>query len=52
MVSELEADPDLGKVSIGSPIGQALLGHQVDEVVEIEVPVGILKYKIKDIKRA
>jgi len=34
------------KISIGSPLGQAFLGHQEGEEVEIEVPIGILRYKI------
>ncbi len=34
------------KISIGSPLGQAFLGHHEGEEVEIEVPIGILRYKI------
>jgi len=34
------------KISIGSPLGQAFLGHQEGDEVEIEVPIGILRYKI------
>ena len=34
------------KISINSPLGQAFLGHQDGDEVEIEVPIGILKYKI------
>ncbi|GAG56393.1 unnamed protein product [marine sediment metagenome] len=34
------------KISINSPLGQAFLGHQEGEEVEIEVPIGILRYKI------
>ena len=34
------------KISISSPLGQAFLGHHEGEEVEIEVPIGILKYKI------
>ena len=34
------------KISLNSPLGQAFLGHQEGEEVEIEVPIGILKYKI------
>jgi transcription elongation factor GreA len=51
LVSHEEANYDEGKISIQSPIGKALLGHQVDDVVEIKVPVGILKYKITKIER-
>lgn len=34
------------KISLNSPLGQAFSGHQEGEEVEIEVPVGILRYKI------
>ncbi len=50
-VSEIEADYSQNKISITSPVGKALLGHKVDEVVEIKIPAGILKYKILGISR-
>ncbi|MBE3091667.1 MAG: GreA/GreB family elongation factor, partial [Candidatus Atribacteria bacterium] len=34
------------KISISSPLGRAFLSHQEGEEVEIEVPIGILRYKI------
>jgi len=34
------------KISLNSPLAQAFLGHQEGEEVEIEVPIGILRYKI------
>jgi transcription elongation factor GreA len=51
LVSELEADYNQNKVSVGSPVGEALLGHKENEVVEIKVPAGLLKYKIIKISR-
>ena len=51
LVSELEADFSQGKISVTSPIGKGLLGHKVNEKVEIEVPAGIIKYKILKISR-
>ncbi len=51
LVSELEADYNQGKISINSPVGQGLLGHKENEVVEIKIPAGILKYKIIKISR-
>ncbi len=51
LVSELEADYSQGKISVTSPIGKGLLGHKKNEIVEIEVPAGILKYKILKISR-
>lgn len=51
LVSEVEADFDQGKISVTSPVGKGLLGHKKDEVVEIQVPAGLLKYKILKIER-
>jgi len=34
------------KISLNSPLAQAFLGHQEGEEVVIEVPIGILRYKI------
>ena len=50
-VSELEADYAQGKISIDSPVGRGLLGHKEKEVVQINIPAGILKYKILKIWR-
>ncbi|MBU2035401.1 MAG: transcription elongation factor GreA [Candidatus Omnitrophota bacterium] len=51
LVSEEEADYSLGKVSTTSPVGRGLIGHKENEVVEIEIPAGTLKYKITGISR-
>ena len=45
-VPEDQIDFTQNKISINSPLGQAFLGHQEGEEVEIEVPIGILRYKI------
>jgi len=49
LVSQEEADLDQDKISVSSPIGKALLGKNVGAVVDIQVPAGLLKYKIVDI---
>ncbi|MBN2386839.1 MAG: transcription elongation factor GreA [Anaerolineales bacterium] len=46
MVGAKEADPRAGKISNESPIGAALMGHQVGEEVEAETPGGKIKLKI------
>ena len=46
IVSETEADYEEGKISLTSPVGKGLMGHKEGEVVEIEIPAGVLKYKI------
>ncbi len=51
LVSELEADYAQGKISITSPVGQGLLGHKENEIVEIKIPAGVLIYKIIKISR-
>ncbi|MCB0313282.1 MAG: GreA/GreB family elongation factor, partial [Calditrichaeota bacterium] len=40
------------KISVVSPVGKALLGKKVGEVVDIKVPAGLLKYEILDISPA
>ena len=50
IVGSTEADPDAGKISDESPIGQALLGKTKGEEVEINVPSGTMVYKIKNIE--
>ncbi len=51
LVSEMEANYAEGKISINSPIGKGLLGFKKDDVVEIKIPAGILKYKVLEISR-
>ena len=45
-----EADIKVGKISIGSPVGKALVGHMVDEEVKIVVPSGVRVYEVTDIE--
>jgi transcription elongation factor GreA len=51
LVSEIEADYSQNKISISSPVGKGLLNHKVNEIVEIKIPVGFLRYKILKISR-
>jgi transcription elongation factor GreA len=46
LVGPLEANPDEERISYESPIGQALFGRKVGEVVEIEIPAGKARYEI------
>ncbi len=50
-VSTEEADYASNKISVTSPIGQALMGRKVGEEVKIKVPAGILHYKVLKISR-
>ena len=46
LVGDGDEDYDNGKYLITSPIGQGLLGKKVGEVAEIEVPKGVIKFKV------
>ena len=46
IVPESEVDLMAKKISVESPIAQGLLGKKVGEIVEIEVPSGIMKFEI------
>ena len=50
IVSPHESNLLENKLSIKSPIAQALLGKKVGDTVEVEVPVGIQRFRIDDIK--
>lgn len=50
IVPEIDADVLENKISTDSPIGGAVVGAKVGEVVEVEVPKGLVKYKIVEIK--
>ena len=49
LVSEKEADLKLGKISVTSPIGKGLLGKQVGDTAQVQVPAGTLQFKIENI---
>ena len=51
IVADGEADLASGKISVNSPIGKGLLGKSVGDIAEIDVPSGILKFKILKISR-
>lgn len=49
IVGSTEANPDEGKISDQSPIGRALLGKKAGDEVEVEVPSGVIVYKIRHV---
>lgn len=51
IVGTAEADASSGKISDESPVGKALIGHTVGEVVVAEAPRGDMEFTILDIKR-
>jgi transcription elongation factor GreA len=46
IAGDLEADPSNGKISLLSPLGKALEGKKIDEMVSITLPSGQTDYKI------
>ena len=50
LVGTAEADPEAMRISNESPVGAAILGQKVGKVVEVQAPVGTIKYKIMKIK--
>ena len=51
IVGASEADPFNGKLSDESPVGMALLGHAIGDVVEVETPGGVKAFKILEISK-
>ncbi|MEJ2013684.1 MAG: transcription elongation factor GreA [Anaerolineales bacterium] len=50
IVGAAEANPKQGLISNESPLGQALLGKKIDDLVEVKAPDGTLKFRIVKIK--
>ena len=51
IVGSTEVDLAANKISNESPIGVALLGSKKNQVVEVQAPAGIMKYKILSITK-
>ena len=49
LVSPEEADLQQGKIALTSPVGNALMGSKLGEIVEAQVPAGIIKFEILSI---
>lgn len=49
IVGSAEADPFNGKISNESPIGSAIIGHKVGDIVEVDTPDGTIILKILEI---
>ncbi len=52
IVGSTEANSLKGKISNESPVGRSLIGAHKGDTIEVETQVGIVKYKILDIKKA
>ena len=51
LVGTVEADPMNNRISNESPVGRALLGHRAGEVIDVEVPAGVIKLEILEISK-
>jgi transcription elongation factor GreA len=49
IVPENEADISKGRIAVGAPIAQGLIGKKVGDVVKIKVPSGEMEFEILDI---
>ena len=52
LVGSTEANSLEGKISNESPVGQALMGKKVNDVVDVETQAGVIQYKVLDIQRS
>ncbi len=52
LVGQEEADIKKGKISVQSPVGKALIGHKVGDVVTIKAPGKTVEYEIQEIEIA
>ena len=51
IVSTAEADPIMGLISDDSPLGKALIGQRKGDSINVETPMGVVKYTITDISK-
>lgn len=51
IVGTAETDPYEGKISNESPVGEALLGKKEGDIAEVQVPDGVIKYEVLEIKK-
>lgn len=49
IMGSIESDPTIGQISNESPTGKALLGKEKGDIVEVNTPAGVQKYKILSI---
>ncbi len=51
LVGTVEADPMNNRISNESPVGRALLGHKAGEIIDVEVPAGVIQLEIIEISK-
>ena len=51
IVGSQEADPKNSMISDDSPFGRAMIGKTVGDIVDVEAPVGIIRFEILSVER-
>ena len=51
IVSSLESGSEGETITDKSPVGQALLGHRIGDVVEVDAPAGVISFRVVEISR-
>ena len=49
LVGPLESDINKNKISVTAPLGKALMGKKIGDVINVKAPGGLKKYEIVDI---
>lgn len=52
LVGSFEADPSKDLISISSPLGEAIMGRNSGEEIEVAAPAGVNRYRIKSVSAA
>ncbi|RJR20311.1 MAG: transcription elongation factor GreA [Desulfobacteraceae bacterium] len=50
LVGPYESDPENGKISVSSPLGQALIGRREGDAVKVRTPKGMQEFEILEIR--
>jgi len=50
LVGPYESDPEKGRISVTSPLGQALIGRETGDAVKVRTPNGVQEYEILEIR--
>ena len=51
IVGTVEADPAENRISNESPVGKALMQRKIGDVAVVEIPAGVAKYEVLDIRK-
>jgi transcription elongation factor GreA len=50
LVGALEADPDVGRISVVSPLGKAIVGLRRGQLVDVDTPVGRRRFEVIEVE--